>query len=287
MRIGMLMTPHWTSRHSPLMPEVLGLLRQWGAEVDVIYPEDRCTVLGSVKVEHDLYVLKTDTDLGLSVAGALHAVDAPILNPWPAAVMMRDRIAAMRRLLAARVPIPDTYVISSAQSLARLLEDGPLVVRPCRRARGRAARLLWDTDELDAAGEGPLLAQRYHAPDDGGEERKIYCIGGQLFGVMRRWPARTLKEKCGEPFSVTPELHEIAMRCAAAFGVELFGLDVIFSEGRPLVVDIHCFPGFKGVPDAALRLADYIYSAGQRAMAAEPVGRAPDLRPGSLKAVPA
>ena len=121
MRIGMLMTPSWTSRRSPLMPEVLGLLRQWGASVEVLYPEDRCTVLSGLKVEHDLYVLKTDTELGLSVAGALHAVGAPILNPWPAAVMMKDKIAAMRSLLHAGVPIPETYVISSPQRLARRL----------------------------------------------------------------------------------------------------------------------------------------------------------------------
>lgn len=276
MRIGMLMTPSWTSRRSPLMPEVLGLLRQWGARVEVLHPEDRCTMLGSLRVEHDLYVLKTETELGLSVAGALHALEAPILNPWPAAILMRDRIAALRRLIAAGMPVPETWVISSPRELARLLEEGPLVVRPCRRSRDRGARILWDGDELDLAGEGPLLAQRYHRPDgDTGVDRKIYCIGGQLFGVLRRWPARSLREKSGEPFSITPELRQIALRCGEAFGVELFGLDVIVSDGQPWVVDVHGFPGFKGVPDAALRLADYIYAAGQRAIS------------GGLQAVPA
>ena len=37
-------------------------------------------------------MLKTDTELGLSFAGGLHAVGAPILNPWPAAMMMKDKI---------------------------------------------------------------------------------------------------------------------------------------------------------------------------------------------------
>ena len=68
----MLMTPHSTRRNSPLMPEVLSLLRQWGATVDGIHPDDRCTSLDAVRVEHDLYVLKTRTELGLSIAGALH-----------------------------------------------------------------------------------------------------------------------------------------------------------------------------------------------------------------------
>jgi ribosomal protein S6--L-glutamate ligase len=280
----MLMTPSWSTRRSPLMPEVLALLRQWGATVEVIYAEDRCTALGGLRVEHDLYVLKSDTELGLSVAGALHAVGANIVNPWPVAMMMKDKVAAIRRLLAAGVPVPETWVISSPQRLARLLEDGPLVIRPCRRSHGHGTRVVWDSDELDDASEGPMVAQRYHKPD--GEEavdRKIYCIGGQLFGVLRRFPARTFREKCGEPFTITRELRDLALRCAAAFGVELFGADVILSNGSFYLVDIHSFPGFKGVPDAALRLADYLYAAAKRAAA----GPLPALPSSELKAVSA
>ena len=43
-------------------------------------------------------------------------------------------------------------------------------------------------------------------------------------------------------------------------------------DGKPYVVDIHSFPGFKGVPDAALRLADYIYATARLAMAGRMIG---------------
>jgi ribosomal protein S6--L-glutamate ligase len=91
-----------------------------------------------------------------------------------------------------------------------------------------------------------------------------------VFGVKRVWPVRSFEDKLGEPFTITPDLRDIALRCGAAFGLELYGLDVIFSEGRPYVVDISSFPGFKGVPDAPLRLADYIFTAAQRVLAGEP-----------------
>jgi ribosomal protein S6--L-glutamate ligase len=94
--------------------------------------------------------------------------------------------------------------------------------------------------------------------------RSLYCIGGQLFGVKRVWPARSYEQKLGEPFTVTPELRDIAMRCAEAFSTELFGLDIIESDGCPYVVDVNPFPGFKGVPEAALRLADYVYTVARR-----------------------
>ena len=50
--------------------------------------------------------------------------------------------------------------------------------------------------------------------------------------------------------------------------MRLFGVDVVMSKGRAWVVDMQCFPGFKGVPDAAGQLAGEIYAAASAAPAA-------------------
>ncbi|MGE5049855.1 MAG: alpha-L-glutamate ligase, partial [Deltaproteobacteria bacterium] len=55
------------------------------------------------------------------------------------------------------------------------------------------------------------------------------------------------------------------LACGAAFGVRLFGVDVVMSEGKPYVVDMQAFPGFKGVPDAAALLAEEIWAAAKAA----------------------
>jgi ribosomal protein S6--L-glutamate ligase len=270
MNIGLLTLRHPPSRRSPITPEVVGLLEEFGARVDLIYPDDELTDLATIRAEHDLYVLKAGTELALSLAGALHAVGATILNPYPIAAMCRDKIVATRTLERAGVPVPATYTTLHPAQLAPLLDSGPLVLKPYRGSEGRGVHVVWDADELDAVpGDcGPVFAQRYHEPE--GRDRKIYVIGGQVFGVKRVWPVRSFEDKLGEPFTITPELREIALRCGAAFGLELYGLDIIVSDGRPYVVDISSFPGFKGVPDAALRLADYIFTAAQRVLAGEP-----------------
>jgi ribosomal protein S6--L-glutamate ligase len=266
MNIGIIMFRHGANRKSPIMPEVIRLLAEWDAMVEVIYPEERTIDLGAVRPEHDLYVLKSGSELALSLAGALHAAGATMVNPYPVAAMMRDKIVSTRVLQAAGVPVPQTFVTAHPKLLAGLLDE-PLVVKPYRGSQGRGVHVVWDPEELDdISSEGaPVFAQRYHKPQ--GEDRKIYCIGGQMFGVLRVWPPKTYEEKLGQPFTITPELREIALAAGRAFGVDLFGLDVIISEGKPYVVDIQSFPGFKGVPDAALRLADYIYTAGQRVLA--------------------
>ena len=53
-------------------------------------------------------------------------------------------------------------------------------------------------------------------------------------------------------------MREITRRCGEAFGIDLYGVDIIYSAGSPYVVDINSFPGFKGVPDAGAHLAEYI-----------------------------
>lgn len=266
MKIAFLMMEHGKTRKQSVMPDVVSILAEWGVEVNLIYPEQELISVADIRADHDLYVLKASSSLAMSLAAALHAIGAPLLNPYPVAATLRDKIVTERILRQAGVPTPETFVAERAEFLAPLLAKGPLVIKPYRGSRGRGVRVIWDADELDeiAAADGPLFAQRYMKPQ--GLDRKIYCIGQQIFGVERVWPAVTYEEKVGRPFTITPELRDIALRCEHAFGVDLMGLDVVLSERRPYVVDVNSFPGFKGVPDAALRLADYIFSAAERQM---------------------
>jgi len=266
MRIGFLMrrTEHETRT---VTQDVVRLLRDWGATVDVIHLEERPTLLASVRPAHDLYVLRSVSDGTVSHAGVLDAFGAIIVNPYSVTRTCRDKVVVTALLQSADVPVPQTWVAEQATQLAPLLEAGPLVVKPAQGAQSRGVQLVWDADELIelAPQTGPLFAQRFHPRQ--GRNIKVYCIGGQLFGVKRVWPASTYEEKVGEPFTVTPELRDIAGRVAEAIATDLYGIDIVCSAGRTYVVDVHPFPGFKGVPDAALRLADYIYFTAADALA--------------------
>ena len=269
LRIGFLLPR--TSLHSRnYMCLVMRALAAAGVDVDIVYPMDHPVDMSRVRVEHDLYVLRKMSGLAFSLAGALHRLGAAVVNPYPVSAALHDKVITSRILQAAGVPTPATYVASRAEELAPLLDAGPLVLKPHQGGGGYGVRIVRRAAELAEVPydrHAPVFAQRYHAPR--GRDRKIYAIGGRLFGVKKVFPPRTEAEKRGEPFALTPELCDIAVRCGRAFGIDLYGVDVIESEGTPYVVDMCSIPGFKGVPDAPRVLAEYFLRAAGRAMRGE------------------
>lgn len=260
MKVAIISTRKGADHRSLLMEDVAARLGARGVVVETVYPEERVVELGAVQVEHDLYLLKTGTDAGLAYAGLLHEGGARMINPFPVSVRIRDKILASQTLAEAKVPAPRSFLASSPRHLAPLLADGSLVVKPIRGSRGRGVEIVRNTQDIERLeSDGLLFAQSYHEPD--GRDRKIYVIGDRVFGVMRKWPAKTHEEKLGEPFAVKGEALEITDRCAEAFGTRLMGIDIVYSDGQALVVDVNAFPGFKGAPDAAAALADYIDAA--------------------------
>jgi len=275
MKIGVLTMRQPPGYESPVMTGVLRILTEWGVHVDVIYPEEQVVQLSKLRPEHDLYVLKSMTEMSLGYAGVLWGAGAPTLNPYPAAAIMRHRLISASMLQQAGVPVPETYVTAHLEKLVEPLMEGPLAVKLYRGTGVRGIHVVWDMEELDdvPTNQGPIFTQRFIHP--GGHVRRIYVIGGEAFGVERPWPPRDPSDRSGTPFTISPRLSDIAVRCGETFGIETFGLSLVGEGDEVTVVDVHGFPDFKGVPDASLRLADHIYHYCRRVMTGE-------VLPGSL-----
>ncbi len=264
LRIGFLVSSRY-AQSTGHVSAVMRALSDAGVVVDVIHPTQGAVDLSRVRVEHDLYFLKKASRLSLSIAGALQAQGAAIVNPYPVTAALRDKIVTCRILQLAGVPTPATYVASHPERLAPLLAQGPLVLKPNHGSDGIGVRVVKSVADLAAvpAGRDPVFAQRYHPPQ--GRDRKIYVVGERLFGVKKVFPARTEQDRRGEPFTPRPELCDIARRCGRAFGIDLYSVDIIESEGKPYVVDMCSIPGCGGVPDAPQHLASYLLAAAERA----------------------
>jgi ribosomal protein S6--L-glutamate ligase len=252
---------------SPVLVEVFERLRERGFVVDEGIAEELVDRADTVRPGHDLYVLKSHTELSLSVAGALHARGARFLNPYPSCAATQNKIVAVRRLRAAGVPVPRTWVTGDLALLRPIVRETPLVVKPYLGHRGVGVHVVRTRAELGRIPppDGAFVAQEY-VPGDG-EDVKLYVVGDEVFCVRKPFSPESFAVP-GRPASVGSGLRELALRAGRALGLGLYGLDVIEGPGGPVVVDANYFPGYKGVPGAAAHIASYVerYARGEIAL---------------------
>jgi len=107
-----------------------------------------------------------------------------------------------------------------------------------------------------ALGERLIFAQEFeeHEPFD----YKAYAIGDYVHAIKRVFPATTKEEKMGTPVGDDPELADLVRRCGEVFGLRLYGVDLVKTPKGFSVIEVNCFPGYKGVPQGGERISQFI-----------------------------
>ena len=257
MRIHFMIARRVPDVPSPLLAAIYDRLRRRGFDVDATIAEDEVRLLSGIEPRHELYVLKSHTELSLSLAGVLHARGARIVNPYPASAVVQNKFIATRLLADADLPTPRTWVMGAASAFDQVLRRGPLVVKPYMGYRGRGVCVVRDVESLteSACAQAPALVQ--HFIPGPGEDLKVYVVGDEVFAVRKPFTAMSYSV-AGRPVPVDEDVREIALRAGRALGLGIYGLDVIESPDGPVIVDANYFPGYKGISEAAERLVDYI-----------------------------
>jgi ribosomal protein S6--L-glutamate ligase len=257
MRVACLLDRRAHRIPTPLLESVFARLERHGIRLHAMVPEEQLIRADALEPEYDLYLLKSQTQLALSLAAILHAKGARLVNRYPACAAVRDKVVAAGRLSAAGVPAPSTWVTHDLALVEALLERGPLVVKPQNGLHGAGVHVLRRPADLAALPPpvGPQLVQDY--VEGSGSDLKLYVVGSHVLGVRKPFSRDSYSEP-GEPCEVPEAARDVALRCGRAFGLGLYGLDVIESANGPVVVDVNYFPGYRGIPGADALVADYV-----------------------------
>ena len=252
-------------RVNPVIVEACEVLRRRGAVVAELYAEEATLRLDALRdtepaLAADLVLLKSNTELALSLAIALEGLGTRVLNRAGAALLAQNKVLAAATLLRAGIPTPRSLAAGQPAQLAAELAAGPLILKPYRGHYGLGVTVAERPDALPAAAVHPdlVFGQRYLAAAR--TDLKVYAIGEEVFGIRKRFGPDSFRQD-GELAPLSPAVEQIARRCGAAFGLELYGIDVAETADGPYVVDVNSFPGYRGVPEAAPRLAEYILRA--------------------------
>jgi ribosomal protein S6--L-glutamate ligase len=254
---------------------VVDVLRSWGHHVDVLRPNgmvaDLWDLLPPDSAKYDAFVLKTVSGgPGQSLLDAAGAVGIATVNDYRAIRLARDKAVAAVRARAAGIPFPRTWFASRSALLDQIPADAyPLVVKP---NNGSSCEQIFRVDGpeelagLDIDDGGPLLAQPY-LPNPG-YDVKLYNTGDEVFATVKRSPLHPGADVVEEQIEVTPELRSLALAVGRAFGLDIYGVDVVETPDGWVVLDVNDFPGFGRVPEAASRLARTVLRVTRRNAAA-------------------
>ncbi len=277
MRICFLMEPPRSK--SSVTYDVLNGLQSGGADVEVVTERSGLVDLQNFKFDYDIYLFKSHSPLAESLAAAAHYRGARLFNEYPATMKVRDKALTATMLLQAGIPTPRTFITDSIETLRPVVRQMPIVVKPWRGRRGQGIEVCLDEAQFDdlikrrasngaaddddgggedgtALGERLIFAQEYeeHEPFD----YKAYAIGDYVHSIKRIFPAKTKEEKLGVPVGENPELELLVRRCGRLFGLQLYGVDLVKTPKGFSVIEVNCFPGYKGVPQGGDRISQFI-----------------------------
>lgn len=276
MRICFLMEPPRSK--SSVTYDVLNGLKSGGADVEVVTERSGLVDLQNFKFDYDIYLFKSHSPLAESLAAAAHYRGSKLFNEYPATMKVRDKALTATMLLQAGIPTPRTFITDSIETLRPIVRQMPIVVKPWRGRRGQGIEVCLDEAQFDdlikrrandgaaddddggedgtALGERLIFAQEYeeHEPFD----YKAYAIGDYVHAIKRVFPAKTKEEKLGTPVGENPELELLVRRCGRLFGLQLYGVDLVKTPKGFSVIEVNCFPGYKGVPQGGERISQFI-----------------------------
>ena len=229
--------------------QTVSLLRDWGCTVDLLRPEEQTQDLTEMSARYDVMLLNSRSTAALATSSVYHAQGANLLNAYPTVLAAGDPAVAARTLQLAGLHVPPTWLTTRPRELSTVAEHTRLILRG---AYGRRSRLIGTADDLPVADGQPFLLQRFESADE--LPITVLQVGDAVF-----WnTAGTATEPSSVP---STSLRDLAVEAGRAFGTDLIGLTVVISEGRPYVVDVSAVPDLRRVPEAGLRLAEYVYAA--------------------------
>ena len=249
---------------SPVLTTTYEILRGRGYTITEDIAEELLRRPDELVPNADLYLLKSHTELARAVAGILHVQGAHMLNPYEACSAVQSKIITSRLLHHANIPVPKSWITGDLALAAGVLDEHPIIVKPHMGHRGTGVHYCKTVKDLAQipTTETPMIVQEWI--DGPGEDLKVYVAGDEVHGVRKRF-SKTSFAVPGKAGPTSDNVREIALKVGKVCGLGLYGLDIIESERGPFVVDVNYFPGYKGVPDAAGMIADYIdaYAQGE------------------------
>jgi ribosomal protein S6--L-glutamate ligase len=249
---------------NPVMQALVQDLEASGATVDVRVPEHEVVdpqYLLDARPP-DLVLLKTATTLSLSLALADETHGVKFLNGARDTLHTHDKAATVARLAAAGLPIPETFLLQPGANgeVPPSGAGGMWIAKPTHGVHGHGVAV-YPRFPATLDGVAPIDGNGSYVVDDGTrlvqrmvggaeEDVKAYVAGERLFAGFKPFSPESYAANEIDAVTLDAQTEEMIHAVGEALGLRLFGVDLRFEDGEPVVIDANPFPGYRGFPDA-------------------------------------
>jgi ribosomal protein S6--L-glutamate ligase len=195
----------------------------------------------------------------MDVLHRLQARGTAVLNPPAAVETCVDKYLASARLEAAGLLVPPTAVCQHADAAleAFAVLGGDVVVKPLFGSEGRGMVRVADPETawrvfrtLERVQAVMYLQQFVRHP---GWDLRAFIIGGRILAAMRRharddWRTNVAQGGRAEPYRLSADEEDLALRAAAAVGAPAAGVDLLPGpDGELYVIEVNAVPGWRAL----------------------------------------
>ncbi len=204
----------------------------------------------------------------------------PVVNRPRALETAIDKYLSLCRLTDTGIPVPQTVVCESLETLGDAFDDldRDVVVKPLFGSEVGGIVHCTERRKLDAelsavveAGRA-VCVQRYVESD--GADFRLLVVGDSVVAAMRRtappgeWITNIARGGAATRHKPDIVQRELALRASRAVGAEIAGVDVIYDrDGRPFVLEVNAVPGWRSLSSVCdLDIATLVLGALRRRM---------------------
>ena len=206
-------------------------------------------------------------DKDVRLARTMEAVGMRLYNPADGVAVCDDKAATHLALARHGLPMPRTLAApmtylhmdaGPAEAFYRTAEEllgYPLVLKECFGSLGGQVHLVRDGGQLrrlaDTLAARPFLSQEYIPP--GGEDFRLYMVGGRLAAAMRRVNPADFRANIGsgghgQAYVPTAEETALAQEACRVLGVPIAGVDILHTpQGKPLLCEVNSSAQLAGI----------------------------------------
>jgi ribosomal protein S6--L-glutamate ligase len=204
------------------------------------------------------------TTFSIAVVRHFELMGVPVVNGASAIEHAKNKLSCLQLLATKGVPVPDTLISRYPRDLDKMMKlvgGPPLILKLLRGTQGTGVIFAESKASVESMLETiwslgeDIMIQRFVA-ESKGRDIRVLVVNGEARAAMRRigpegeFRSNIHRGGIGQPVELTKAFKRIAVKAAAAAGLELAGVDVLESSAGPQVIEVNASPGFEGLEEA-------------------------------------